>query len=81
MNETEAEGAEKVVLGKFETAAGEVLGDTGMRVRGEARQVGGHIQEAAGAVQETLEHAAERAKAALATAGDAYGRVSGAARG
>ncbi len=81
MNENKTEGAAKVVLGKFESAAGQAVGDASLRARGGARQVEGRVQETAGSVQETLEQVAGQAKAALSTASDAYAAVSGATRG
>ena len=80
MNENKTEGAAKVAMGRFESAVGEALGDGEMRARGGARRVEGHVQEAAGSVQETLGDVADQARAAVAKASDAYGRVSGAAR-
>ena len=76
MNENKTEGAAKVVVGKLESAAGEVLGDGELQARGNLRQVGGHVQEVAGSVQEALGQAADQAKAAVAKATDAYGRAS-----
>jgi len=76
MNENTTEGSAKVVLGKFETAAGEALGDSRMQARGVVDQVGGHVQEAAGLAQEI----AGRAKEAVSTIGGAYGRASSFAR-
>lgn len=81
MNENKATGAAKVVLGKFESAAGEALGDPEMEARGGLRQAGGYAQEAAGTVEDVLEGVADRAKAAAATLSDAYDRVSDTARG
>ena len=80
MNENKAEGAAKVAMGRFESAAGEVLGDGEMQARGGARKVEGHVQEAAGSVQDALGDVADQARAAVAKASDAYGRVSDTAR-
>jgi ElaB/YqjD/DUF883 family membrane-anchored ribosome-binding protein len=76
MNENKTEGAAKVVVGKLESAAGEVLGDGELQARGNLRQVGGHVQEVAGSVQEALGQAAGQARAAVSKATDAYGRAS-----
>ena len=80
MNENKTDGAAKVAMGRFESAVGEALGDGEMQVRGGARRVEGHVQEAAGSVQDVLGDMADQARAAVAKAGDTYGRVSGAAR-
>lgn len=76
MTDNKTEGAAKVALGKFESAAGEVLGDAELQVRGGVRQAGGHVQEAAGSVQETLGQVADQARAAVSKASDVYGRAS-----
>jgi ElaB/YqjD/DUF883 family membrane-anchored ribosome-binding protein len=81
MTEIKADGAANVALGKFESAAGEALGDEEMHLRGMGRQVGGHVQEAAGVVKATLEEVAEQASAAFSMASDAYRRVSQTAQG
>ncbi len=80
MQDNKTDGAENVVLGKFEVAAGEVLGDSEMQLRGAGRQAGGYIQEAAETVQEALGDVADRARAAAARASQAYDRVSNAAQ-
>ena len=51
-----------------------------MHLRGVGRQVGGHVQEAAGVVKATLEEVAEQASAAFSMASDACRRVSQTAR-
>jgi uncharacterized protein YjbJ (UPF0337 family) len=79
MNENKIEGEAKVVLGKFESAVGEALGDEALQARGDVRQFGGRIQEAAGSVQEAFGQAADQAKAVVSKASDAYGRASDAA--
>lgn len=81
MNENKATGAAKVVLGKFESAAGEVLDDPALEMRGGLRQAGGYAQEAAGTVEDVLAGVADRAKAAASGLSDAYDRVSYTARG
>ena len=80
MNENKTDGAAKVAMGRFESAAGDALGDDEMRARGDARRVEGHVQETAGSVQDALGDVADEARAAFAKASDAYGRVSSAAR-
>jgi len=80
MNENQSEGAAKVVLGEFETAAGEAFGDDRLQASGIVRQVSGHAQEAVGSVQEVLGKVADQARAAASTASEAYGRASDAAR-
>ncbi|HZL01005.1 MAG TPA: CsbD family protein [Caulobacteraceae bacterium] len=76
MNENRAEGAAKVVLGKFESAVGEAVDDPKLRLKGAGRQAGGRVQEAAGAAQETLGVLTDSARLAASTVGDAYGKVS-----
>ncbi|HEY5107833.1 MAG TPA: hypothetical protein VII73_13875 [Caulobacteraceae bacterium] len=81
MQDNKTDGAENVVLGKFEAAAGEALGDGEMQLRGAGRQAGGYIQEAAETVQDALSEVADRARAVAARASQAYGQVSDAAQG
>jgi ElaB/YqjD/DUF883 family membrane-anchored ribosome-binding protein len=76
MADNKSEGAAKVALGKFESAAGEVFGDAELQVRGGVRQASGRVQEAAGSVQDALGQVADQARAAVSKAGDAYGRAS-----
>ena len=80
MNENRVEGAAKVVGGRFQRAAGELLEDREMQVRGGVREGVGHVQEAAGTAQEVLEEAVGHVKSAASTAGKVYGGVSGFAR-
>ena len=80
MNENRVEGAAKVVGGRFQRAAGELLDDREMQVRGGVREGVGHVQEAAGTAQEVLEEAVGHVKSAASTAGKVYGGVSGFAR-
>ena len=80
MNENRVEGAAKVVGGRFQRAAGELLDDREMQVRGGVRAGVGHVQETAGAAQEILEEAVGHVKSAATTAGKVYGGVSGFAR-
>ncbi|MGI9169415.1 MAG: CsbD family protein [Caulobacteraceae bacterium] len=80
MNENRIEGAEKVALGKFESAAGEALGDSTMEARGGVRELAGHIQEAAGSVQDVLGRVASGTVTAVSKATETYGRVAGAAQ-
>jgi uncharacterized protein YjbJ (UPF0337 family) len=80
MNENRVEGAAKVVGGRFQRAAGEVLEDRDMQVRGGVREGIGHVQETAGAAQDILEEAAGHVKSAASTAGKLYGGVSDFAR-
>lgn len=58
MNENRAEGAAKVVTGKFERVVGGVFGDEKMQVRGGFREGAGHVQEAAGShdIARTIEN-------------------------
>jgi uncharacterized protein YjbJ (UPF0337 family) len=80
MNENRVEGAAKVVGGRFQKAAGEILEDRDMWVRGGVREGVGHAQEAAGAAQDILEEAVGHVKSAASTAGRAYEGMSGFAR-
>jgi uncharacterized protein YjbJ (UPF0337 family) len=80
MNENRVEGAAKVVGGRFQRAAGEVLEDRDMQVRGGVREGIGHVQETAGAAQDILEEAAGHVKAAASTASKLYDGASGFAR-
>jgi uncharacterized protein YjbJ (UPF0337 family) len=80
MNENRAEGAAKVVGGRFQRAAGALLDDNEMQVRGGVREGVGHVQEAAGVAQEVLEEAVGHVKTAASTAGRVYGGVHGFAR-
>jgi ElaB/YqjD/DUF883 family membrane-anchored ribosome-binding protein len=77
MSENKDVGAAKVAVGRFESALGDAVGDPKLKARGAGRQVGGHIQETAGTVEDGLGLIAEKAKAAAARASDAYNRVSG----
>jgi uncharacterized protein YjbJ (UPF0337 family) len=80
MNENRVEGAAKVVGGRFQRAAGEVLEDPEMKVRGSVREGIGHVQETAGAAQDILEEAAGHVKSAAVTASKVYDSVSDLAR-
>jgi uncharacterized protein YjbJ (UPF0337 family) len=77
MNENRLEGAAKVVGGRFQRTAGELLEDPEMQMRGGVREGVGHIQEAAGSAQEILEEAIDQMKSAADAAGKVYGGVSG----
>jgi uncharacterized protein YjbJ (UPF0337 family) len=77
MNENRIEGAAKVIGGRFQRTAGELLEDSEMQVRGSVREGVGHVQEAAGTAQEILEEAVGHVKSAASTAGKVYGGVTG----
>ncbi len=85
MNENNLEGFVKTEAGKFESAAGDMLGDRSMQARGGARQVEGKAQDVIGSAQDALGQVAELARSAVSKANDqaknAYGRVSEAAQG
>jgi uncharacterized protein YjbJ (UPF0337 family) len=80
MNENQIEGAAKVIGGKFQRVAGDVLDDPRMRAGGAVREGVGHVQETAGSVQEVLGQAVDHALSAATKASDVYGQVSGSAR-
>ena len=80
MNENRVEGAAKVVGGRFQKAAGEILEDRDMYIRGGVREGVGHAQEAAGSAQEILEEAVDHVKSAASQAGKVYDGVSSFAR-
>ena len=81
MNDTRVKGAAKVVAGRFESAAGDVLDNTEMRVGGRVREAAGHVQEVAGSARDLLEQTVEQAVSAASTAGKAYGGVVDSAHG
>ena len=60
------EGKVKNGIGQAEAAAGEVLGDPGMQVRGEARQIEGAAEDAIGRAKETIGKTAKIAREAVA---------------
>jgi uncharacterized protein YjbJ (UPF0337 family) len=80
MNENQIEGAAKVVGGRFQRAAGEVLEDRELQIKGGVREGIGHVQETAGAAQDFLEEATAHVKSAAATATKVYGNATEFAR-
>ena len=70
MGPDELEGQIKNGMGKVEEAAGEVLGDPGLKLRGEARQFEGSAEEALGVAKKKIEQTARKAKAIVANATD-----------
>jgi ElaB/YqjD/DUF883 family membrane-anchored ribosome-binding protein len=70
MNPEELEGKINNGLGQAEQAAGEVLGDPGMQLRGEARQFEGAAEDALGRAREMIGKTAMKAREAVAEAAD-----------
>jgi len=57
-------------IGQAESAAGEVVGDPGLRARGEVRQFEGKAQVGAAQAKDLMAEAATRARSAFAGAAD-----------
>ena len=70
MSSESLEGKVKNGVGKAEAAVGEVVGDPGLALRGEARQFEGAAEEAIGSAKERLAETAKKARAAVADAAD-----------
>jgi ElaB/YqjD/DUF883 family membrane-anchored ribosome-binding protein len=70
MNPEQIEGKVNNGVGKLETAVGEVVGDPGMELRGEARQFEGTAEEAIGSAKERLVQTAKKARAAVGDVAD-----------
>jgi uncharacterized protein YjbJ (UPF0337 family) len=45
--------------GRLEAAAGDLTGDDQMKAKGQAKQVQAHLMDAAGALKDKVQHAAE----------------------
>jgi len=70
MNSGSIEGKVKNGLGQAEQAAGEVLGDPGMQLRGEARQVEGAAEDAVGRAKAAIGETAKKVRAVVTEATD-----------
>jgi ElaB/YqjD/DUF883 family membrane-anchored ribosome-binding protein len=70
MKPASLEGKVKNGVGRLEEAAGEVLGDPGLQVGGEARQIEGVAEDALAAAREKLEQTARTARAVVTSAAD-----------
>ena len=79
MNENTLEGAVKSGAGRLERGVGEAVENDDLQARGAATQVEGQAQKVIGSAQDTLNQAAESAKAAVSRAGetarDVYGQA------
>jgi len=51
--------------GRLEAAAGDLTGDDQMKAKGQAKQVQAHVMDAAGALKDKVQHAAESAGDAI----------------
>jgi ElaB/YqjD/DUF883 family membrane-anchored ribosome-binding protein len=70
MNPESIEGKVNNGLGKAEETAGEVLGDPGMELRGEARQFEGAAEDAVGKAKEVIGKTVQKAREAVTEATD-----------
>src|SRR5258708_39351078 len=70
MNRESIEGKVKNGLGKAEQASGEVLGDPGMRVRRESRQIEGAAEDAVAKAREALEQTVKKAREVVSEAAE-----------
>jgi ElaB/YqjD/DUF883 family membrane-anchored ribosome-binding protein len=70
MKPANLEGKVKNGVGRLEEAAGEVLGDPGLQVGGEARQIEGAAEDTLAVAREKLEQTAKKARAVVTAAAD-----------
>jgi uncharacterized protein YjbJ (UPF0337 family) len=70
MSSDRIEGKVKNGIGQAEAAAGEVVGDPGLQLRGESRQFEGSVQEGVGAAKERVKGTAKKAREVVASATD-----------
>jgi uncharacterized protein YjbJ (UPF0337 family) len=61
MDKENITGAAQKIKGKIEEAAGKVVGDKELELRGKADQLGGAVREAVGTARDTVKDAVKQA--------------------